>query len=122
MGFAHYIIDIRQEFGEYVIDNFVEEYLTDGTPNPCVLCNTHIKWEALLRRADKLDCTYIATGHYARVRAENGRYLVSKGLDENKDQSYFLWGVTQDCLSRTMFSGRRVSKKRNSSNGAEFWL
>lgn len=103
LGFSHFIIDIREEFGDFVINNFVDEYLAGRTPNPCVLCNTHIKWEALLKRADKMDCEFIATGHYAQVRNENGRYVISKGLDENKDQSYVLWGVSQQCLSRTMF-------------------
>ncbi|GIV32571.1 MAG: tRNA-specific 2-thiouridylase MnmA [Chitinophagales bacterium] len=103
MGFPHYIIDIRSEFGEYVIDNFVEEYLAGRTPNPCILCNTHIKWEALLRRADALHCDYIATGHYARLRYENGRFVIARGLDRRKDQSYVLWGVSQQCLSRTIF-------------------
>ncbi len=103
LGFPHYILDIRSEFGDYVIDNFTTEYLAGRTPNPCVLCNTHIKWEALLRRADKLDCQFIATGHYAKVRQENDRYIISKGKDENKDQSYALWGVGQESLSRTMF-------------------
>ena len=102
-GFPHYIIDIREEFGNHIIDNFVEEYLAGRTPNPCVLCNTHIKWEALLKRADKLDCEFIATGHYAQVRKENGRYVISRGLDHSKDQSYALWGLTQDSLSRTLF-------------------
>lgn len=104
-GFHHFIVDIREEFGDYVIDNFVEEYLAGRTPNPCVLCNTHIKWEALLRRADQLDCAFIATGHYARVQqhADNGRYFISKGKDENKDQSYVLWGLSQACLERTKF-------------------
>ncbi len=102
-GFPHTILDIRGEFGDFVIDNFVEEYLAGRTPNPCVLCNTHIKWEALLKRADMLDCEYIATGHYAQVRQENNRYVISKGLDDNKDQSYVLWGLTQDCLKRTKF-------------------
>jgi tRNA-specific 2-thiouridylase len=102
-GFPHYIIDIREEFGNHVIENFVEEYLAGRTPNPCVMCNTHIKWEALLKRADMLDCEFIATGHYANVREENGRYVVSKGADDWKDQSYVLWGVSQECLSRTMF-------------------
>ncbi|POY37577.1 tRNA 2-thiouridine(34) synthase MnmA [Solitalea longa] len=100
-GFPHYILDIREEFGNFVIDNFVEEYLAGRTPNPCVLCNTHIKWEALMKRADKLDCEFIATGHYAQIRQENDRYVVSKGLDNNKDQSYVLWGVSQYNLSRT---------------------
>ena len=103
LGFPHYILDIRNEFGDYVIDHFTHEYLEGRTPNPCVLCNTHIKWDALLRRADKLDCEFIATGHYAQVRSENSRYVISKGLDENKDQSYALWGVSQASLSRTLF-------------------
>lgn len=102
-GFPHYIIDIREEFGNHVISDFVDEYLAGRTPNPCVRCNTHIKWEALLKRADMLDCEFIATGHYANVREENGRYVVSKGKDEWKDQSYVLWGVGQECLSRTIF-------------------
>lgn len=102
-GFPHYIIDIREEFGNHVIGNFVEEYLAGRTPNPCVMCNTHIKWEALLKRADMLNCEFIATGHYANVREENGRYVISKGADDWKDQSYVLWGVSQECLSRTMF-------------------
>ena len=105
LGFPHYIIDIRDEFGDFVIDNFTDEYLAGRTPNPCVLCNTHIKWDALLRRADQLGCEFIATGHYANIRkdAETGRFVVSKGLDENKDQSYALWGVSQESLSRTLF-------------------
>jgi tRNA-specific 2-thiouridylase len=102
-GFPHYIIDIREEFGNHVIDNFINEYLGGRTPNPCVMCNTHIKWEALLKRADMLDCEFIATGHYANVRKENNRFVVSKGMDDWKDQSYVLWGVSQECLSRTMF-------------------
>lgn len=103
MGFPHYILDIRGEFGEFIINNFVEEYLAGRTPNPCVLCNTHIKWEALLKRADMLDCEYIATGHYARLRKENNRTLVYKGVDTSKDQTYVLWGLTQESLKRTMF-------------------
>ncbi|MFU8812422.1 MAG: tRNA 2-thiouridine(34) synthase MnmA [Balneolaceae bacterium] len=102
-GFKHFIVDIRDEFGNWVIDRFVEEYTSGRTPNPCVLCNTHIKWAALLRRADNLGCDYIATGHYANVREENGRYVISKGRDHDKDQSYALWGVQQEHLSRTIF-------------------
>lgn len=102
-GFAHYILDIREEFGDFVIENFVEEYLAGRTPNPCVLCNTHIKWRALLKRADALGCEFIATGHYAKVRQhENGRYVVSKAIDDTKDQSYVLWGLQQDLLRRTL--------------------
>lgn len=102
-GFKHFIVDIRDEFGGWVIDRFVEDYMTGHTPNPCVLCNTHIKWAALLKRADNLGCDYIATGHYANVREENGRYVISRGLDPSKDQSYALWGVKQKHLARTIF-------------------
>lgn len=110
-GFPHYILDIRDEFSGSVIDNFVDEYLAGRTPNPCVLCNTHIKWEALLKRANKLNCEFIATGHYANVRQEsNGRYIVSKGKDEHKDQSYVLWGVSQKNLARTRFPLGNFSK------------
>ena len=101
-GFPHYILDIREEFGDFVIDNFVDEYLAGRTPNPCVMCNTHIKWRALLKRANALDCEFIATGHYAKIRPENERYVISKGVDETKDQSYVLWGLQQDLLSRTI--------------------
>ena len=101
-GFPHYILDIREEFGGFVVENFVDEYLGGRTPNPCVMCNTHIKWRALLKRANAMDCEFIATGHYAKAREENGRYLISKGIDETKDQSYVLWGLQQDLLSRTL--------------------
>jgi tRNA-specific 2-thiouridylase len=102
-GFPHYILDIRDEFGDFVIENFVDEYLAGRTPNPCVMCNTHIKWRALLKRADALGCDFIATGHYANVHQhDNGRFYLSKGVDETKDQSYVLWGLQQDLLSRTL--------------------
>jgi tRNA-specific 2-thiouridylase len=103
LGFPHYILDIRGEFEGKIIDNFVDEYLIGRTPNPCILCNTYIKWEALLRRADELDCQYIATGHYARINELDGRWYISKGDDTDKDQAYVLWGISQENLSRTIF-------------------
>jgi tRNA-specific 2-thiouridylase len=103
VGFHHFIVDIREEFGDYVIDNFVDEYIAGRTPNPCVLCNTHIKWSALLKRADALDCEFIATGHYAKIAEQNGRKFISKGKDDRKDQSYVLWGLSQECLNRSNF-------------------
>ncbi len=103
MGFPHFIIDIREEFGDAVIENFVDEYLAGRTPNPCVLCNTHIKWNALLKRANMMGCEFIATGHYAQLRNENSRWIVSKGHDDWKDQSYVLWGLTQPVLNITRF-------------------
>ena len=102
-GFKHFIVDIREEFGGWVIDRFVDDYMSGRTPNPCVLCNTHIKWAALLRRADDLGCEHIATGHYANVRERGGRHVISKGRDHAKDQSYALWGVRQEHLARTLF-------------------
>ena len=102
-GFHHFIIDIKEEFGDFVIDNFVDEYMAGRTPNPCVLCNTHIKWAALLKRADQLDCEFIATGHYAQIHQQNGRYFISKAPDGNKDQSYVLWGLKQEFLARSLF-------------------
>ena len=111
LGFHHNILDIRSEFGDYVIDYFTDEYMLGRTPNPCVLCNTHIKWEALLKRADKLDCEFIATGHYANINKLDSRFYVSKGKDLNKDQSYALWGISQKNLSRTMFPLGNLEKK-----------
>ncbi len=102
-GFPHYVLDIREEFGDYVIQNFVDEYIAGRTPNPCVLCNTHIKWAALLKRANALGCDFIATGHYVKVREEGGRHVLSKARDLTKDQSYVLWGLNQECLSRSIY-------------------
>ena len=112
LGFPHYILDIRNEFGDAVIDYFTGEYIEGRTPNPCVMCNTHIKWDALLRRADKLDCEFIATGHYANIREENGRHIISKGADTWKDQSYVLWGVSQESLARTKLPLGHLTKAK----------
>lgn len=111
MGFHHFIVDIREEFGDYVIDNFVDEYLAGRTPNPCVLCNTHIKWNSLLKRADALDCEFIATGHYAIINEKDGRKFITKAVDPTKDQSYVLWGLSQECLQRSHFPLGKFTKK-----------
>lgn len=103
IGIPHYVIDGHREFEEKVIQNFIGEYLQGHTPNPCVQCNLWIKWKLLIEKADELHCDYIATGHYARVRMENQRYILSKGIDNHKDQSYMLWALTQDYLKRTLF-------------------
>jgi tRNA-specific 2-thiouridylase len=112
LGFPHYILYIREEFGDSVIDYFTNEYVEGRTPNPCVMCNTHIKWDALLRRADQLGCEFIATGHYAQIRQENGRHIISKGVDALKDQSYVLWGVSQESLARTILPLGHLTKAR----------
>ncbi len=122
--FTHFIVDIREEFGEWVIDTFTSEYLAGRTPNPCVLCNTHIKWEALIRRADKLGCEHIATGHYARLRADeiSGRTILMKGLDVRKDQSYALWGVSQSNLARTILPIGTYEKQEIRRMASDFGL
>ncbi len=120
--FTHFIVDIRKEFGDWVIEQFTDEYMAGRTPNPCVLCNTHIKWNALLRRADDLDCSYIATGHYAQVRKENGRFIISRGLDLNKDQSYALWGLPQEQLARTIFPLGQYEKPEIRDMASKFGL
>ncbi|MCS7154165.1 MAG: tRNA 2-thiouridine(34) synthase MnmA, partial [Bacteroidia bacterium] len=101
--FPHYVLDLRQEFGEAVVEHFIQEYLAGRTPNPCILCNTYIKWDALLRKADRLGCEKIATGHYARIRYEGGRFFIAKAADPLKDQSYVLWGLSQEVMARTLF-------------------
>lgn len=112
MGFPHYVLDFRKPFDNIVIQNFIEEYLKGRTPNPCVLCNTHIKWEALLDKALELGCDYIATGHYAQIREENNRFVLSKGVDELKDQTYMLWGLSQESLSKTLLPLGSYSKDK----------
>lgn len=122
--FTHFIVDIREEFGDWVIDKFTSEYMAGRTPNPCVLCNTHIKWEALMGRADALECDFIATGHYARIRYDSGldRYVLMRGLDANKDQSYAMWGVSQKNFSRTIFPLGELTKPEIRRMASEFGL
>jgi len=122
--FPHFIVDIRQEFGDWVINRFTEEYMAGRTPNPCVLCNTHIKWESLMQRADALGCDFIATGHYARLHTDpdSGRHILQRGLDLNKDQSYALWGVSQENLARTIFPLGNLTKPEIREMASEFGL
>ncbi|MBC7185718.1 MAG: tRNA 2-thiouridine(34) synthase MnmA [Calditrichaeota bacterium] len=113
LGIRHYIIDLRREFEHEVVVNFVEEYLRGRTPNPCVLCNARIKWGELLQVAMSLGATHLATGHYARLAfsSEAGRFVLRKGLDSHKDQSYALWGLTQHQLAHTLFPLGGMRKK-----------
>src|SRR3989304_5976152 len=103
LGFPHHIIDFRKEFQDIIIKNFINEYLDARTPNPCILCNAHIKWGELIKKADELECEFVATGHYARIKKINNKYILAKGLDETKDQSYFLWMLSPENLKRTIF-------------------
>jgi tRNA-specific 2-thiouridylase len=101
----HHVVNLSKPFFELVVNNFVDEYLHGRTPNPCVLCNTKIKWENLLEKIEEFGARYVATGHYAKVFGDphTGRYRLFKGKDDNKDQSYALWGVKQDSLAHTLF-------------------
>ena len=103
MGFEHHIVDFRDTFRQYVISNFVSEYASGRTPNPCVLCNSHIKWGALLESAKTYGCEMIATGHYARIAEHNGHLYLRNAVDTKKDQTYFLWMLTEDNLRHTIF-------------------
>jgi tRNA-specific 2-thiouridylase len=109
-GFPHQILDIRKHFEDTVIDNFITEYISGRTPNPCVICNSSIKWGEIVNKADELNCEYIATGHYANIIEENNRFFIQKGKDSSKDQSYFLWNLSQDNLRRTMFPLGNLTK------------
>ena len=103
MGFEHHIVDFRDTFKRCVIQNFIDEYMSGRTPNPCVLCNSHIKWGELMRVADEFGCDYIATGHYARVVERDGHVYLGTAADTKKDQTYFLWMLTEEQLRRTIF-------------------
>ena len=105
LGVPHYVFNYTEVFRQSVIENFVREYERGRTPNPCVECNRHLKFGALLRRADELGCRYVATGHYARIEREEdtGRFLLKKALDPAKDQSYVLYMLTQEQLARVRF-------------------
>ena len=112
LGIPHYVLDFSEPFGKSVIQPFIAEYLAGRTPNPCVLCNRTIKWEELLRKSTALGAGAIATGHYALVQHDpaTGRYRLRRGVDAGKDQSYALWGLTQESLSRTIFPLGGMSK------------
>ena len=103
MGFEHHIVDFREPFRRCVIQNFIDEYMSGRTPNPCVVCNSTIKWGEMLRLADEMGCEFIATGHYARIAVRNGHYYLRTAADSRKDQTYFLWRLTEEQLRRTLF-------------------
>lgn len=105
LGIRHYTLDFKDVFYERIIRNYLDEYQRGRTPNPCVLCNEWIKFRALLDRARSLGAEHVATGHYARIRfdEERQRWLLLRGLDRRKDQSYALYRLSQEQLSRTLF-------------------
>lgn len=122
LGIEFHVLDFQETFREKVMDYFVEEYLSGKTPNPCVACNRGIKWEALLERARTFDAEYIATGHYARIeRLENGRYALKRSSTDAKDQTYALYGLSQEQLAHTLMPVGEYTKEeiRNFARKAE---
>ncbi|OFI05416.1 tRNA-specific 2-thiouridylase MnmA [Clostridium acetireducens DSM 10703] len=105
-----YTIDLTKNFKKYVIDYFIYEYSKGRTPNPCVICNKHIKFDAFLNECQKLGAKYIATGHYSRIEKVEDRYLVRKAVDPKKDQSYVLYNLTQNTLEHTLMPCGEYSK------------
>lgn len=123
LGIPHYVLDFQKEFKEHVQKYFVEEYLKGRTPNPCIVCNRYVKWEALITWAQKQGAEYIATGHYARIRTlENGRYAVGKSITTAKDQTYALYRLTNEQLSKTLMPVGEFSKDEVRKIAAEIGL
>jgi len=124
LGISHYVVDFRREFEQTVIEDFSREYRRGRTPNPCIRCNQFIKFDLLLERANKLGADHIATGHYALVEWDPtaSRYLLKKGKDKDKDQSYFLYTLTQKQLAQTIFPVGGLTKKDVRTIAAKYTL
>jgi tRNA-specific 2-thiouridylase len=113
LSFPHYVVNFEKQFEQRVVRPFVEQYLAGRTPIACTNCNTDVKFEPLLRMARQIGAERLATGHYARVRKDDrsGRYQLLRARDDSKDQSYFLWGLTQEQLSRSEFPLGELTKE-----------
>ena len=124
LGIPFYVFNFGDRFRECVIDKFNSSYINGLTPNPCIDCNRFIKFDALLKRAEMLGQDYIATGHYVRRRFDekSGRYQLLKGADDTKDQSYVLYGMTQEQLAKTLFPVGELTKTRTRELASELGL
>src|SRR5579885_193530 len=123
MNFPFYVVDLREDFAARVIGNFVSEYLAGRTPNPCVMCNREIKFDRLWQRARAIGADYVATGHYARIlRGADGRFRLMRAADNSKDQSYFLFSLRQEELSRTIFPLGAMAKSEVRARARELGL
>lgn len=113
LGIPHYVIDMRKEFKRTVIEDFCTEYRKGRTPNPCIRCNEFIKFDDLLKRLDSMDADYLSTGHHARIEydTKRRRYLLKKGRDRDKDQSYFLYTLKQEQLGRSLMPVGQYTKR-----------
>lgn len=103
LGMPYYVFNFSRDFRKKIIDSFVCSYAHGRTPNPCIDCNRYMKFDKLFQRAEILDCDKIVTGHYARIEQRDGQYVLKKALDSSKDQSYVLYTMTQEQLSKTLF-------------------
>ena len=110
LNIPYLVFNVEKDFKKYVVDYFISEYENGRTPNPCVICNRFVKFEGLITKADELGIKYISTGHYASVEGKNGKYLLKKGIDEKKDQSYFLSLVPNGRLRHAFFPLSRAHK------------
>lgn len=111
LGVEHHVVDVRLAFSQHIIDYFVNSYLSGYTPAPCTMCNPLIKWEYMVRVADDMGISKIASGHYFNIETLDGYYYVAKAEDISKDQSYYLWGLSQATLSRIITPMGRVYKQ-----------
>lgn len=112
LGIEHHILDLRADFASSVILNFTETYIAGRTPNPCVECNRQIKWGLIRSIADKNNCKYLATGHYAAIKTNEKNSFLSSATDKEKDQTYFLWQIPRGLLTTTIFPLGDLNKTR----------
>ncbi len=110
LGIEHHVVDVRQYFYDQIIQYFINGYLNGKTPNPCAKCNVVLKWKLLEEYGKKLDCNYIATGHYVQVEQTNHGYFIKPGTDPDKEQSFFLWGLSSQTLSKAIFPLGKLTK------------
>jgi tRNA-specific 2-thiouridylase len=122
MDIPYYTVNAQDVFEDYVVNYFVHEYLQSRTPNPCAQCNNQIKFSYLFQKADELGCHFVATGHYSRVIQDDGVYRLYKAMDQQKDQSYFLFGCTQKALERTLMPLGAFTKSAVRELAEEFQL
>jgi tRNA-specific 2-thiouridylase len=124
LGIPHYVFNFRKVFRETVIENFIHEYRRGRTPNPCIRCNQYVKFNLLLHKAKAIGANYIATGHYARVEFDTlkNRYILKKGVDQKKDQSYVLYVLRQEQLAHTLFPVGHLTKQKTRQIATELGL
>ena len=122
LGIPHYVMNLKEQFKENVVDYFVSEYMNGRTPNPCIACNRVMKFDILLNRARQLGISKLATGHYARICLKEKRYVLRRGVDAKKDQSYFLFDIPSEKLGSILFPVGELTKDETRQAAARFSL